>query len=410
MILQQKTDKRMNSSMSILGLQKLLLIVPHFRVFLRDQATLIRPYFNNMTVLMPIPYFSSLALRLPHLKKYFEFLKLAVESRNELAQDYTIVSPKFFTLPIEALRKRNCYLATRSCIKALSKNAIDFSLIHAHFLEKGFVGASLKSLCGKPLVVTAHGGDVYDLPFRNSWYKILARYVLSEADQVITVSQFNAKKLLSLGVSSNKLHVIPNGYDEKLFNPVPLYEARKKLCLPFSKKVLLSVGGLVDMKGHTCLVDAMRIVLKKRNDVILVIVGSGPLKEKLHKKAKKLGLNGKILFVGRKKHDEIPMWINASDLFVLPSLSEGFPTVIPEAMACGKPVIGTCVGGVPEAITSDDVGVLVNPKDPEALAQVILEALDRKWVPRIILNYAKQYSWTNLTKQILSVYRKVLKN
>jgi len=357
---------------------------------------------------MPIPYFSSLALKLPYLKKYFEFLNLALESHNELMEDYKLVSPKFFTLPIEILRKRNFYFATRSCVKALSKNAINFSLIHAHFLRYGFIGATLKSISGKPLVVTGHGRDVYDLPFRDNWYKVLARYLLSKADQVITVSQFNAEKLLSLGVSSNKLHVIPNGYNEKLFNPIPLCEARKKLGLPLNKKVLLSVGNLVDVKGHTYLVDAMRIILKKGNDAILVIVGSGFLKEKLQKKSKALGLNGKILFVGGKNHEEIPFWINACDIFILPSLSEGFPTIIPEVMACGKPIVGTKVGGVPEIITNKEVGILVSPKNPQELALTIIDALDKRWYPDVILNYAKQYSWSSLVPQIISVYKEIV--
>jgi glycosyltransferase involved in cell wall biosynthesis len=358
-------------------------------------------------VLMPIPHFSRLALKLPYIKKYFRFLKLAVETRNELAQDYMMVSSKFFTLPIDVLRKRNCYFAARSCIKTLTKNAIDFSLIHAHFLENGFIGAAMKGVFGKPFVVTAHGGDVYNFPFRNSWNRTLARYVLNEADQVITVSRFNAEKLLSLGVSSSKLHVIPNGYDEKLFKPIPLFEAREKLHLPLNKKVLLSIGNLVDVKGHTYLVDAMRIVLAKRNDVILVVVGSGFLKEGLQKKARELGLNQKVLFVGSRKHDEIPIWINASDLFVLPSLSEGFPTVIPEAMACGKPVIASRVGGVPEAISSSEFGTLIAPKDPEELSQAILEGLSHDWLHEKILDEAKSYSWSNIVKQIIAVYESV---
>jgi len=97
------------SSMNLLKSQKLLLIVPHFKVFIRDQAVFIRPYLNNMTVLMPIPYFSGLVLKLPYIKKHFGFLEFAEESRNELTQDYSVVSPKFFTLPIEVSRKRNCY-------------------------------------------------------------------------------------------------------------------------------------------------------------------------------------------------------------------------------------------------------------------------------------------------------------
>ena len=394
--------------MNLLKSQKLLLIVPHFKVFIKDQAILIRPYLNSMTVLMPIPYFSSLALKIPHLKRHFGFLELAEESRIELAQDYTIIPAKFFTLPVEVLRKRNCYLATRSCIKALSKGAINFSLIHAHFLESGFIGSALKNLSGKPFVVTAHGGDVYDLPFRDKWYQALTRYVLSKADRVITVSQFNAKILLSLGVAPNKLRVIYNGYDEQIFRPMSQQEARKKLGLPLKEKILLSAGNLVNPKGHVYLVDAMSIILKKRSDVILVIVGSGPLKIKLRKKINRLGLNKKILLVGSKPHEEIPIWMNASDIFVLPSLSEGFPTVIPEAMACGKPIIGTRVGGVPEAIFNQDLGILVNPGNSEILASAILEVLDKKWKQEIILHHAKRFSWGNLIKQILDVYREVL--
>lgn len=393
-----------------LNSKRLLLVVPHLKVFIRDQVTMIKPYFGSISVVMPMPFFSSLTLNLPIINRNFRFLNYATDSRNELTQDFNLLSPQFFTLPLKILRKRNCYLATKSCIRALATNAITFDLIHAHFMENGFIGANLKRLYNKPLVVTAHGGDVYDLPFRDTWYRTLTEYVLSEADQVITVSQFNAKKLLSLGASPNKLHIIPNGYDAKLFQPLSSRLVRQKLELPLNKKILLSVGNLVDVKGHTYLIDAMNIVLKKRNDVILMIIGSGPLKEQLQKKITRLCLNGKILLVGRKTHEEIPMWMNASNLFVLPSINEGFPTVIPEAMACGKPVIGTKVGGIPEAITHDGLGMLVNPKDPEALASAILEALAKKWKPETILEHAKTYLWSNLTKQILSVYQKALLN
>jgi len=394
-------------SVNVLKSRNLLLIVPHFKVFIKDQAMLIRPNFNKIIVLMPFPYFSNLAL-LPYLRKHFSFLRWALESRAESSQGCELISPKYFTLPVEALRKRNCYLATRSCIKALSKNPISFSLIHAHFLYNGFIGEAFKSLSGKPLIVTAHGSDVYDLPFRDNWYETLAKHILRKADQIITVSQFNAKKLLLLGVQSAKINVIPNGFDEKLFRPASSFQARSRLGVPHNKKLLLSIGSLEEMKGYAYLIDAMSFISRARRDVLLVIVGSGSLKEKLLRRIKKLGLEQNILLAGRKTHDEIPTWINASDFFVLPSLGEGFPTVLPEAMACGKPVIGTEVGGVSEIITNQEVGMLVSPKDAEALASTIIEALQKKWWPEIILNHAKQYSWSHLIPQIISTYEKVL--
>lgn len=389
--------------------KNLLLVVPHFKAFIADQANLIKPYFKKMVVLMPMPRFSRVALGIPYLNGHFRFLKLAMDSCNEPLLRYTLLHPKFFTLPLEILRKRNSYLAARSCVKTLSRNSPDINLIHAHFLDvNGFIGAVLKNLCNKPLILTAHGGDVYSVPFRDEYYRALIDYTLKKADRVITVSEHNRRILVSLGVQHKKLNVIPNGYDETLFRFIPSNEARTRLDLPHNKKILLSIGNLVDVKGHAYLIYAMRTVSRIRKDVLLIIVGSGLLKEKLCKLIEKLDLKQEVLLTGDRKHAEIPMWMNACDVFILPSLNEGFPTVIPEAMACGKPVIGTRVGGIPEAIATNDVGVLVDPADSEALAHAILEALDRKWMPQIILNYAKRYSWDSLVSQILEIYRQVL--
>jgi len=391
-----------------LNSKSLLLVVPHFKVFIRDQSVFIRPYFKDIVILMPIPHFSSLVLRLPHISRYFESLRLAVESSTEVIKGFNLISPKFFTLPIKIIRERNCYLALSSSIRSLSKNPVNFDLVHVHFLDNGLIGVELKNLYGKPLVVTAHGSDVYEYPFRNNYYNRLAKYILNKADQIITVCQFNAEKIKSLGVSPKKVHVIPNGYNEKLFKPIPQFYARNMLNLPNNKRILLSVGFLVYAKGHTYLINAMKSVIKQRPDTILVIVGSGSLKETLEREIMRLNLGGKVFLVGKKNHEEIAVWMNAADLFVLPSLNEGFPTVIPEAMACGKPVVATSVGGIPEIVSSEELGILVPPKDSEALAKAILEALNKKWYADKILGHAKQYSWSNLAKKIIMVYEKAL--
>ena len=111
--------------------------------------------------------------------------------------------------------EREIHICRRKAVlKTISKKSVRFDLIHAHFLENGFIGGNLKDLHNVPLVITAHGGDVYDAPFRDSWGNAFARHVLRKADRVITVSQFNANILLSFGVSVRKLNVIPNGFDE----------------------------------------------------------------------------------------------------------------------------------------------------------------------------------------------------
>lgn len=390
--------------------KKLLIVSPHFEVFIRDQVTHLRPYFKEITVLVPIPCFLSLVSKVPVVKRQFECLGSALRSCNESMPDYTIMPSRFFTLPIEVLRKRNFYLTSRSCIKAISKKSVKFDLIHAYFVENGFMGARLKSLYNKPFVLTVPGGDAYEQPFLDNWYNALAKYVLREADEVITVSQYNAKNLLSLGVCLSKLHVIPNGYDETLFKPRSSCEARKKLGLPLNKKILLSVGNLVAIKGHTYLLDAMKLVLKERDDVLLVVVGIGPLSEILRKKTTELKLEKNLLFVGWKEHEKIPVWMNACDVFVFPSLNESFGVVIIESMACGKPVVATCVGGVPEIVRRSDVGILVKPADPKSLSEGILEALNKDWVAETILEFSRQYSFASIAEQITSVYNKAFQS
>jgi len=144
--------------------------------------------------------------------------------------------------------------------------------------------------------------------------------------------------------------------------------------------------------------------VKKRKDIVCIIVGGGGLKNRLLRQVKKAGLQNTINLVGMKEHTEVPTWINACDLFVLPSLSEGNPTVMFECLGCGKPFIGTKVGGIPEVITSEDYGVLVEPANSEALAQSLFVALEKNFDKNKILKHAKQFTWEEIVKQIVNIY------
>ena len=121
-----------------------------------------------------------------------------------------------------------------------------------------------------------------------------------------------------------------------------------------------------------------------------------------------MGLGERVKLLGSVPGDQLTLWMNACDLFVLPSLNEGNPTVLVEVLGCGKPFVGTKVGGVPEVISSDDYGLLVEPADPGDLAEKILVALDREWDREKILGYAERYTWENIAKEIVGVYEQVL--
>jgi glycosyltransferase involved in cell wall biosynthesis len=116
-----------------------------------------------------------------------------------------------------------------------------------------------------------------------------------------------------------------------------------------------------------------------------------------------------VKFVDGISHDEIPIWMNACDLFVLPSLRESFGVVQIEAMACGKPVVATYNGGSEEIITSEDYGLLCEPANPDKLAEKILIALDKEWGCDKIGEYAEQFTWETITKEIVAIYKSIIR-
>ena len=110
-----------------------------------------------------------------------------------------------------------------------------------------------------------------------------------------------------------------------------------------------------------------------------------------------------ITFVGRKPHEEIPDWINASDILCLPSIREGRPNVVIEALACGKPAIASKVGGIPELVNHTN-GILVAPKKPKELAEAIAQALNRTWFPEKIVDSIQHLSWQACAEQFMLAY------
>ena len=160
-------------------------------------------------------------------------------------------------------------------------------------------------------------------------------------------------------------------------------------------------------KGVEYLIRAVKIVLKKDKNVLCCIIGGGYLEEYLKKLTSDSELNDYIRFLGVKRNKEVIPYTNASDILVLPSLNEGLPVVLCEALACGKPVVATNVAGTPELV-SKDIGYLVKPKDANDLAEKILLALNKKWKKEKLLKRAKEFSVTRAVKKLMGVYKSLL--
>lgn len=383
--------------------KKLLVIAPSFAnennifirgIFVKTQLESLKKYFKEITVIAPVLF-------------SFKILGKDKLCKNYSYDNIKVYYPRCFYTPVFNFKILidNRFRVVENLIK---KENIEFDLIHAHFTwPAGYIGVKLKEKYNVPSIVTARGYDIYDLPFRNKEWREKIEYVLNAADYDITVSNSNLECINKLNVKT-PVEVIPNGFNSDLFYPRKINDCRKTLNLPPDKMIILTVGNLVEIKGHKYLIEAINEVVKYRKDVLCIIVGGGKLKGKLEKQIKKAGLESYVKLVGGKQHDEIPIWMNACDVFVLPSLNEGNPNVMFEALGCGKPFVGTKVGGVPDIITSEDYGMLVEPANPKELAEKILIALDKEWDMERIRSYAERFKLENKGNEILKVYESLL--
>lgn len=156
------------------------------------------------------------------------------------------------------------------------------------------------------------------------------------------------------------------------------------------------------------MIEAIPQVLAEHGDVLCVIGGQGTGIRELERRVRELGLEDHVEILGYVPEERVDLWMNACDVFTLASLAEGNPTVMFEALGCGKPYVGTNVGGVEEIITSEDYGLLCEPGDPDALAAILVEGLDREWDTERIAAYAEKFTWERITAEIESLYAEAL--
>lgn len=267
-------------------------------------------------------------------------------------------------------------------------------------------GVIISKSLNKPLIVTFHHSETER--FVNKYMRSF-KFVLKYSDRFILVSN-RQKDYVSAQFDQfkQKIVVIPNGYVSSVYYPRDSQKCRELLNLPKDSKILFNISNLLEVKGQKFLISALSKISDSREDILCFIAGKGPLKESLGHHINELGIENKVKLIGWLSDEEVPIWINAANIFVLPSLAEGNPIVMFECLGCGKPFIGTKVGGVPEIITSDKYGLLVQPANPEDLVEKILLALDREWDREAILRYAKQYTWDNIAKETIGVYEQVL--
>ncbi len=296
-------------------------------------------------------------------------------SRTRTVDNLTVEHVPYY-FPPGMLRASHGTFYRWSVAKAFQRHVAAFKpdVVFAHWAyPDGWAAVKLGHTHKLPVVVQAMGSDVLllkETPSRRAG----TIEALQQADGIWAVSQDLAENVEALGVARNRIKVIYDGVDSSLFHPGSQQEARGRLKLDITGKIILFVGNLVAVKAIDKLLEACELLHQQGIVFHTAVIGQGTLRACLEQHLRKLQCHSSVKFYGSIPQETLPDWYRAADVFVLPSYSEGVPNVLLEASACRLPYVATQVGGIPE-ISEQGQGLLVPSGDVSALANAIKEQL-----------------------------------
>lgn len=250
-----------------------------------------------------------------------------------------------------------------------------------------------------PVVVGAVGSDLRRIP--DVVTRMLVKSTLRKASFVVTKSRELRGHATRLGAREDKVIAILNGCDADLFRYNNRSIARAELGVNPESKLAVFTGRLVAVKGLRELIEALATVRESGHPLELVLLGDGPMGPELKELCRRRNVNESVHFLGACSPVEVARWLAACNVFCLPSYSEGCPNVVLEALSCGRPVVASDVGGIPE-IVDPNCGILVPAGNSNALASGLIEALSRRWdEQRIAGTYSR--NWSDMARETLDV-------
>ena len=373
---------------------------PNHAVFVENRLRhLLASGGATSTVVAPVPYFPS---RDP---RFGDWARYAATPPTETRHGIPVLHPRFPLIPKIGMSAAP-YLMYRAMIPVLRRllaAGSRFDAIDAHyFYPDGVAAVWLGQRFGLPVVVTARGSDVTQLPE----YPIprrLIRGVIAGSTAMIAVSAALKDALIALGAPPDKITVLRNGVDTALFRP-PEDRGAMRRDLGLTRKTLISVGLLVDRKGHRRTVEAM----VKLPDFELLIAGEGPERDRLTALIARLGLTDRVRLLGARPHADLPGLYGAADASVLASSREGWANVLLESMACGTPVVASNIPGNSEVVRTRDAGVITSDNTPDGIVAGVRTLFDPLPDRAATRAYAEPFSWDETTAGQLAVFRRVI--
>ncbi len=335
-----------------------------------------------------------------------------VESTEEyriIRCGYPLPSWKYHHLPKIAVP-----LARAAFLMATQK----FDLIHfGDLYPQGALSLWFKRTLRMPYIAYSHGEEITSTDRRKYWPKF-RNAIFGGADAVVAANEFARQNLLRIGMPEERIKKITPGVDCLRFRPEPSREDLIRRHELQGKKVLLTVARLVPRKGHRTVLEALRKLLPQISNLVYLIAGTGPEEEKLRQIVTEWGLTNAVRFVGFVKDGDLPAYYNAADLYVMPNSEdggdiEGFGMVFLEANACGKAVVGGRSGGAAEAVVDGKTGMLVDPHNPQELADVIRMLLQNETARTNMGEFGRMraefdFSWASRARSLHRVNRTVI--
>jgi len=361
-----------------------------------------RRYGHRWTVIAPVPWYPRLPFKTSATYDRFARVPAFEEERG-----YPVHHPRYLVIPKLGMRLQGPALArsVRERVRRIhARDPID--LVDGHYIYPD-AEAALEAgrLTGAPVVLSARGTDLNLYPgFPAIRERIRAN--LAACSHLICVCSELKRVALELGMPESRVSVVGNGVDTSVFRPLDRDACRRKLGLPADERLILSVGHLVERKGFHILLRAFAR-LKERARLRVIIAGDGEMRQALGKLADELGISDRVTFAGAVRNDALPEWYSAADCFVMASSREGWPNAVCEALACGLPVVATRVWGTPEIVTDDTLGILIDERTPEALANGLERAMAQKWDRTAIADRGRRRTWEDVSKQVAGIFEAV---
>lgn len=332
--------------------------------------------------------------------------RLAGVPRRETIDGLPVVHPRFIYLPRVAVGTQGALYAASIAVEALRRRGKFDVVLGSWAYPDGVAAIALARLLGVPAVVKVHGSDLNVIAKMDGAARNL-RFALPRARRVVAVSRPLADEVAGFGVPRERIDVVPNGVDSDLFRPADRAAARAELGHGGDRRRwILYVGRLEPAKGVLDLLGAFTRLAARRDDVRLVLVGDGSARAACAEAAQRLG--DRILAPGARPLAEVPRWMAACDVLTLPSWNEGTPNVLLEALACGRRVVATRVGGIPDVVASDAIGELVPARDPAALADALERAAVAHYDPDAVARAGARGSWTESAARLEASLRAAL--